>query len=88
MNHKHRKTLHALFAHPVSANISTRAVESVIKELGGTIDQRHGGRWGVHINGHFAEFSHDSHSLHPGSVRQMCKFLTGAGIDADRDYPL
>ncbi len=25
MNHRHRKTLHAHFAHPVSANISSRA---------------------------------------------------------------
>ncbi len=88
MNHKHRKVLHALFAHPVSANISSRAVESVIKELGGEIEQRHGGRIGVRINGHFAEFSHDTHSLHPDHVRRLNKFLTEAGIDPKRDYPL
>ena len=35
MNHRHRKVLHALFAHPVSANIHFRDVESVFKELGG-----------------------------------------------------
>ena len=88
MNHKHRKVLHALFAHPVSANISTRSVESVIKELGGTIEQRHGGRWGVRLNHHFAEFHHDAHSLHPNLVRQINKFLTTAGISPARDYPL
>ena len=88
MNHKHRKTLHSLFAHPVSANISTRSVEAVIKELGGTIEQRHGGRWGVRLNEHFAEFHHESHSLHPNQVRQLSKFLSQAGIDANRDYPL
>ena len=42
MNHKHRKTLHALFAHPVSANISPKAVEAVFGELGGEVEQRHG----------------------------------------------
>ena len=88
MNHKHRKTLHSLFAHPVSANISSRSVEAVIKELGGTIEQRHGGRWGVRLNEHFAEFHHNSHSLHPNQVRQLSKFLSEAGIDANRDYPL
>jgi hypothetical protein len=88
MNHKHRKVLHALFAHPVSANISTRSVESVLKELGGEIEQRHGGRWGVHLNKHFAEFSHNAHSLQPGQVQQMRKFIAEAGIDPVRDYPL
>ena len=88
MNHKHRKTLHALFAHPVSANISSRAVEAVIRKLGGTIERRHGGRWGVRLNGHFAEFHHDRHSLDPDHVRQMNKFLADAGINPDRDYPL
>lgn len=88
MNHKHRKVLHALFAHPVSANISSRAVESVLKELGAEIDQRHGGRWGVHLNNHFAEFPHDAHSLNPALVRQMRKFIETAGIDPERDYPL
>ena len=88
MNHKHRKTLHSVFAHPASANISSRSIEAAIKELDGTIEQRHGGRWGVRLNGHFAEFHHDRHSLHPNQVRQMGKFLTEAGIDPDRDYPL
>lgn len=88
MNHKHRKVLHSLFAHPVSANISTRAVESVIKELGGNIEQRHGGRWGVKLNGHFAEFPQSAHSLHPSQVRQMKKFFEEAGIKPEEDYPL
>ena len=88
MNHKHRKVLHALFAHPVSANISGRSVEAVIGELGGKIEQRHGGRWGVRLNDHFAEFSHKGHALHPDAVRQIRKFFEEAGIDPERDYPL
>lgn len=88
MNHKHRKALHALFAHPVSANIASRTVESVLKELGGEIEQRHGGRWGVRLNNHFAEFSHGGHSLAPAQVQQMRKFIADAGIDPERDFPL
>lgn len=88
MNHKHRKVLHALFAHPASANLSPRSVESVLVELGADIDQRHGGRWGVRLKGHFAEFSHGGHSLAPQQVRQIAKFVSDAGIDPERDYPL
>jgi hypothetical protein len=88
MNHKHRKVLHALFAHPVSANISPGAVESVFQELGGDIEQRHGGRIGVRLNGHFAEFHHPQHALHPDEVRNMRKFLEQAGVDPGRDYPI
>ena len=88
MNHKHRKALHALFAHPVSGNISTRIIEAVLKELGGEIEQRRGGRWGVRLNNHFAEFSHNSHSLGTAQVHQMRKFIADAGIDPERDYPL
>ena len=31
MNHHHRKALHALFSHPVSANIAMKDVESVLQ---------------------------------------------------------
>lgn len=88
MNHKHRKVLHALFAHPISANISPHSVEAVFKELGGAIEQRHGGRIGVHLNGHFAEFHHPQHTLHPDEVRRMRRFLEDAGVGPERDYPL
>lgn len=88
MNHKHRKVLHSLFAHPVSANIAPQAVESVIQELGGTIEQRHGGRVGFRLHDHFAEFHHPQHTLHPDEVRRISKFIQEAGVDPERDYPL
>ncbi len=88
MNHKHRKTLHALFAHPVSANIAAKAVKTVFEELGGDTEDRHGGRWAVRLNGLFAEFSHASHSLSPDDVRHVKTFLAEAGIDPERDYPI
>jgi len=88
MNHKHRKVLHALFAHPVSANLSPRSVEAVLGELGADIEQRHGGRWGVRLNDEFAEFSHSGHALSPDLVRRIAKFISSAGIDPERDYPL
>ena len=30
MNHRHRKVLHGIFAHPVSANIAMKDIEAVV----------------------------------------------------------
>ena len=87
MNHRHRKVLQALFAHPISANIAARDVETLLTELGATVENRHGGRMGVHLNDHFAEFAHRSaHALTPDQARHVHKFLTDAKIDPE-DYP-
>lgn len=88
MNHKHRKVLHALFAHPVSGNIDFKQVESVFKELGGEIKHTHTGKVSVHLNGHSANFSHAKHSLPKEEVAQMRKFLTTCGVDPEAQYPL
>lgn len=88
MNHKHRKVLHALFAHPISANIDPRKVESVLGEMGATMENRHNGRVAVRLNGQFAEFHFDHHSLSKDQVIHLKKFIEASGIDPERDYPL
>ena len=50
MNHHHRKILHGLFAHPVSANIAMKDVEAVLRELGGELENKSGARIGVARN--------------------------------------
>ena len=65
MNHKHRKVLHSLFAHPVSGNISFKQVESVFEELGAELEERHNSKVAVKLNGHTANFSH-AHACRPG----------------------
>ncbi|MBI1384082.1 MAG: hypothetical protein GC150_04145 [Rhizobiales bacterium] len=87
MNHRHRKVLHALFAHPVSGNISFKAVESVLAELGAEIDNRHGARVGVTLAGHTAVFHHAQHDLPIEEVIQIRKFLERCGVDP-ADYPV
>jgi hypothetical protein len=87
MKHKHRKTLHALFAHPISANINYQAVVHVLEELGADIENKHGNRIGVTLNGHAVAFSHMNHDLPKGEVQQIKKFLTDCGIDP-ADYPV
>jgi hypothetical protein len=88
MNHKHRKTLHALFAHPEPANLSPIDVEHVLEELGAELKERSGAKFSATLNGHTANFHHAHHSLPKEEVRQIRGFLTTAGIDPVRDFPL
>jgi hypothetical protein len=88
MNHKHRNTLHALFAHPVSSNIDPRMVHAMFQDLGG--DVTHGGHGHIKItlNGHTHGFQESRHSLAKEEVVEFRKFLEMAGVDPTRDFPL
>lgn len=88
MNHRHRKVLHQIFAHPVNANIAMRDVDTVFRELGAEIKSAHSGKTHVALNGHSANFSHGGHSLPKEEVVQIRKFMEACGIDPQRDYPL
>ena len=86
MNHRHRKVLHAIFAHPVSSNIDFKDVQHVLTELGADITDKSGNRIGVTLKGHTVAFSHAHHSLPKEEVIQVKKFLEQCGIDP-ADYP-
>ncbi len=86
MNHRHRKVLHSLFAHPVSANIDFKEVVHVLEALGAEIDNKSGNRVGVKLNGHSAAFSHVHHSLPKEEVVQIKHFLETCGVKAEQ-YP-
>ena len=88
MNHHHRKILHTLFAHPVSANVAMKDVESVLSELGAEVNSAHSGKLHVTLNGHTANFSHANHSLPKQEVMQVKAFIEACGIDPTRDYPV
>lgn len=87
MNHHHRKTLHALFAHPISANIGFKEVEHLLTDLGAEIANKSGSRIGVTLNGHTAAFRHANHSLHKDEVVEIKHFLEKCGVTPDV-YPL
>ena len=87
MNHHHRKVLHALFAHPVSANIAMKDVEAVFRELGAEVSHSHSGKLAVELKGHKVNFHNAHHSLPKQEVQQIRKFLESCGIDPSRDYP-
>ncbi len=88
MNHHHRKVLHALFAHPVSANIDARHVAAVLADLGAEVAHGGHGQIKVTLNGQTQGFHDSHHGLSKDEVGRLRHFLTDAGIDPARDYPL
>jgi hypothetical protein len=87
MNHRHRKVLHQLFAHPISANIDFQEVQSVLKELGAELEDRSGARVAVTLKGHTVLFHHANHALPKEEVQQIRRFLIDCGI-APEQYPV
>ncbi|MFN7332791.1 MAG: hypothetical protein ACK5V0_11120, partial [Alphaproteobacteria bacterium] len=88
MNHRHRKVLHAIFAHPVSANIDPKAVEAVFEELGAEVSHNGSGNLAVKLGSHAHAFHNTQHSLSKDEVVAIRQFLTQSGVDPARDYPL
>ena len=84
MNHHHRKTLHALFAHPVSANIDFKKVMHVFEELGAEIENSAGNRVKIKLDNHTAAFTHAQHSLPKEEVVELRKFPEQCGVTPDK----
>ncbi len=62
MNSRHRKTLTAIFARPTSASVVFADIESLIKALGGTVEEREGSRVRIELKGE----QWRCHRPHPG----------------------
>lgn len=83
MNSKQKKTLANIFSTPVKTNIKWTAVESLIKSLGGTIDQGSGSRVRIVIN----DIALNIHTPHPGNelkpyqVRAIRKLFSETGVN-------
>ena len=88
MNHRHRKVLHAIFAHPVSANIDPKAIEAVFEELGAEVSHNGSGHLAAKLGSHAHAFHNTQHSLSKDEVVAIRHFLTQSGVDPVRDYPL
>jgi HicA toxin of bacterial toxin-antitoxin, len=82
MNNKQLKTLNAIFADPIPANIAWRDIVTLFEALGATITQGKGSRVRVLLNDQRAVF----HAPHPervtdkGAVKSVREFLVNAGI--------
>ncbi len=88
MNHKHRAALHALFAHPISTNIDPKIVKATLEELGAELSHGGHGHLVVKLNGVIHGFHDSQHSFSKDEVSELRRFLTEAGVDPARDYPL
>jgi hypothetical protein len=82
MNKAQQATLKAIFERPTRANIRWSAIESLIRGLGGDVNEREGSRVAARLNGITAVF----HRPHPrpetkkGAVDAVRQFLYNAGV--------
>jgi hypothetical protein len=82
MNHHQRKILHAIFAHPVNANLEMKDIETVLNGLGAELETRTKSRIGVKLNGKETALHLASHTLTKAEVIEIRKFLEACGVSA------
>lgn len=82
MKRKHQKTLDAIFAHPVSANIQWRDIEALFAELGAEITEREGSRVAVVLFKEVRVFHrpHPSPNTDKGAMASIRKWLEQHGV--------
>jgi len=79
---KHRRTLQAIFAEPIQANVNWKDVEAMLAAFGADISEGKGSRVRIALNNVRAVF----HRPHPrketdkGALRSLRRFLTEAGF--------
>ena len=82
MRRKHQKTVEAIYARPVSANVQWRDIEALFVELGAEISEREGSRVAVILFGEVRVFHrpHPSPSTDKGAVASIRKWLEQHGV--------
>jgi phage terminase large subunit-like protein len=84
MKRKHQKTLDAIYARPVSANIQWRDIEALLVELGAEISEREGSRIAVVLfdEVHVFHRPHPSPNTDKGAVASIRKWFEQHGVVA------
>lgn len=82
MKRKHQKSLDAVYARPVSANIQWRDIEALFIELGAEIREREGSRIAVVLFDEVRVFHrpHPSPDTDKGAVASIRKWLEQHGV--------
>jgi len=82
MKARHRRTLEAIFAVPVRANVLWADIESLLIACGAEISEGRGSRVRIALNGVRAVFHrpHPQKETDKGSIVSMRRFLTEAGV--------
>ena len=83
MTSKHRKTLQAIFANPVSSKILWADIERMLLACGAEITEGRGSRIRIGLNGVRAVFHrpHPQKETDKGAVVSMRRFLIEAGVE-------
>jgi hypothetical protein len=79
---RHRRTLDAIFADPVRANIAWSDIAALFVATGATISEGRGSRVRVSLNGVDAVFHrpHPQRETDRGALRSVRRFLREAGV--------
>ncbi len=87
MNQKQRKTLEAVFAEPVLANINWQDIENLFVALGAVVKEGKGSRVRVSLSGVVAVFHrpHPEKEASKSLVRAAREFLEKAGVGVEDD---
>ena len=82
MKQKHQKTLDAIYARPVSANIKWRDIEALFVELGAEISEREGSRIAVVLFDEVRVFHrpHPSPDTDKGAIASIRKWFEQHGV--------
>ncbi len=82
MTKKHRRTLQAVFAEPVRANVNGSDIEALFQACGAEVSEGAGSRVRVALNGVRAVFHrpHPQKETDKGALRSVQRFLTEAGV--------
>ena len=85
MKGKHARTLEAVFANPVRANVLWSDVESLFAAAGAEISEGRGSRVRVSLDGVDAVFHrpHPQKETDKGALKSVRRFLTEAGHAPD-----
>lgn len=77
MKRKHRRTLEAIFARPVSGNIKWQEVEALFVALGAEVSERSGSRVAVFLFNEVKVFHrpHPSPDVDKGAIASIRKWL-------------
>ena len=82
MQKKHRKTLEAIFAQPVRANIPWKDIEALFSALGADVSEGRGSRVRIALNNVRAVFHrpHPQKETDKGAVKSVRRFLEESGV--------
>jgi len=82
MKRKHQKTLDLIYTRPVNGSIKWKDIESLFRELGGTLEEGEGSRVGVRLFGERRVFHrpHPSPDTDKGAVSSIRRWLESNGV--------